>query len=146
MKCVKILTRIKTPDELLMHDTPRAKYLYKKHTKIDKDYNKLLKEIVKKVTDDKILVYTYPDAKMSFTKELSNELLYRYPNKVIIIGREKSGEVKCSIRAAKISIPDKLTNALYGIQGFGGGHEHACGAVIKKEDFAQFLDNFKREI
>lgn len=144
MKSIKILTRIENPDELLLHDTARSKFLWKKHEKIEKDYEKLKKGI--KPTKDKILLFTYPDANMSFTKELSNELLYKYPNKIIIIGREKSGKMKCSIRAAKISLPDKLQKALFGIHGFGGGHEHACGTVIEKEDFNQFIDNFKREL
>ena len=39
-----------------------------------------------------------------------------------------------------------LENALKGVEGYGGGHEHACGAVVKAEDFSQFVKNLEKEI
>ncbi len=39
-----------------------------------------------------------------------------------------------------------IEKALVGISGYGGGHEHACGACVKVEDFNQFIDNFKKEL
>jgi len=53
--------------------------------------------------------------------------------------------MKCSIRS-KTPIRGALEKALEGIEGYGGGHENACGAVIKEEYWKQFLKNFKREI
>jgi len=40
-------------------------------------------------------------------------------------------------------IPGK---SLVGIEGHGGGHPEACGAVIKEKDWEQFLQKFKEEI
>ena len=39
-----------------------------------------------------------------------------------------------------------LKNALVGIEGYGGGHEYACGASVKKEDFERFIENIKSQI
>ncbi len=147
MKCVKILTRINDPLEILEQKTSAGKYLYKKYEKIKKEYDSLLKDALKNVKDEKLLVYTYTVKKMSLTGDLSNELLYRFPHKVILIGREKSGEVKCSLRSSSnIKLSKILEKSLVGIDGYGGGHEYACGACIKIHDFKQFVNNLKRLI
>ena len=39
-----------------------------------------------------------------------------------------------------------MEKALQGVQGYGGGHLHACGANIKVEDFDRFVDNIKKLI
>jgi single-stranded DNA-specific DHH superfamily exonuclease len=147
MKNVKIMTRIESPYEILNQTTSRGKWIYRNYEKINVQYEELLQEATKSVTKDKIMVFTYPDNKMSFTGDLSNELLYKYPDKVIIVAREKSGEMKASVRSPPdIIINDKIEKALIGTIGYGGGHEHACGVVIKSEEWKTFLTNFKNLI
>ncbi|MGB9748553.1 MAG: DHH family phosphoesterase [Candidatus Woesearchaeota archaeon] len=146
MKAVKILTRIEDPNEILNQETPRGKFIYKKYLKVNAEYNYLLKQILKKDKNEEIIVFTYPGKKMSFTGELSNEILYRFPNKINIIGRVKSGEVKCSIRASKHNLPEIIKKSFVGVRGYGGGHLHACGASIKEEDFPLFVKKFKENI
>ncbi len=147
MKCVKVLTRIKTPYEILNQETSQGKYIYGKYEKINENYEKLLEDIKKSVKkEDKFVVYTYPDNKMSFTGEVSNELLYLHPDKIIIIAREKSGEMRMSLRSSKIIIPPILEKALVGTQGYGGGHENACGACVKKEEFEGFIERLREEV
>lgn len=142
MKCIKILTRIKDPHEILDETTPQGKLIFKRYQYIISQYKELLSKI--KVTDDKIILFTYHDSHMSFTGDVSNELLYKYPKKIIIIAREKSGEMKCSIRSAEVEISEILKTALVGINGYGGGHKHACGACIKVEDFEKFVEQFRK--
>jgi single-stranded DNA-specific DHH superfamily exonuclease len=147
MKSAKVFTRIESPDEILMQTTSRGAFIYKRYEKIREEYDNLLKKAAAKKTKDKILLFTYSHDKISLTKELSNELLYMFPNKVIIVGREKSGEMKCSIRAGpKTTIPTALAKSLIGVSGYGGGHEHACGAVVKKEDFRKFVENLRKNL
>ena len=146
IKSVKILTRIDDPYDILEQRTPQARILWKKYLEVNKEYEEMLANALKHDSDDKLFVYTYEDDKLSLTKDLSNELLYKL-NKVIIVGREKSDEVRCSLRApAKINIAKALERALIGIEGYGGGHEQACGAAIKKHDFKQFLENLRKEL
>jgi len=146
IKCIKILTRIKNPYELLNQETPAGRFVYKKYLKVKKEYDELIKDILKYHSNDKIIIYTYPGKKMSFTGELSNELLYRFPNKVNIIGRNKNGIIKCSIRSSKGNLPNMIKKALIGLEGYGGGHENACGACIKENDFEMFINRFKQEM
>lgn len=146
MTCAKILTRIKEPYEILKQETSAGRYLYKKYERNNDDYQILLKKALEQKSDDNLLVFEYLHGKISFTKDLANELLHRNPEKIIIIAREKSEEVKMSIRSKKKIIPPILEKALAGVEGYGGGHEHACGANVKRRDFERFLDNFKRLI
>lgn len=147
IKSAKVLTRIESPYEILEQKTSRGRFIYKKYEKIKQTYDELIESAVKEASDDKILLFRYEQDKISLTKEVANELLYRFPEKVVIIAREKSGEMKCSLRSGeKLNLAKALANALISIKGYGGGHEQACGAVIKKEDFDNFLENLRKEI
>ncbi|MDO8740112.1 MAG: DHHA1 domain-containing protein [Candidatus Woesearchaeota archaeon] len=141
-KCIKILTRINEPYEILDQSTPQGKFIYHQYEKINKEYEELLEEALKTKAEGKTFLCIYKDVKISFTKELSNYFLHKYPEKIIVIGRERSEEVKLSFRASKINVRDVLEKALVGIDGYGGGHEMACGANIKKKDFERFMENF----
>ena len=145
MKCVKAMTRIGDPAEILEQKTPRGKFIYKKFERINEKYEKLLKAAVKNAGKDKFLIFTYSENEMSFTGDLSNELLYRYPDKIIIIGRKKDDEIRMSLRSSKIVIRDVLQKALQYVRGYGGGHEHACGACVKEDDFNEFLELLRKE-
>ncbi|MFC1727946.1 DHHA1 domain-containing protein [Nanoarchaeota archaeon] len=146
MRSVKVMTRINGPEEILDQTTTQGSFIHKKYKKVYRKYQELLQEAEKKVTDDKVFVFPYEESRMSFSGELSNEFLYKYPDKIIIIAREKEGEMKCSLRSGTVPISGRLKNALVGIEGRGGGHEYACGAVIKKRDFEQFINNLKRQL
>ena len=132
--------------EILNQETAQGKFIYRRYEAINEKYEELIKEARKGVTRSKLLLFYYSENKMSFTADLANELVnHLYPKKVVLIARNKSGEMKCSLRS-KTPIRDALARALEGVQGYGGGHENACGAVIKEEDWEQFLKNLKREI
>jgi len=142
---VKILTRIKSPDEIMEQTTSQGKFLYQTFEKLNSKYEKILNEAKKAANKSKILLFEYTEQDSSFTSDIANELSSIYPDKVVLVAREKSGEMKCSLRA-RINIAEKLAKALQGIEGYGGGHPNACGAVIKKTDWEQFLKNLRDEV
>jgi len=142
-KCFKVLTRIESPYEILRQETSKGRFIYAKFEKINAHYEELLKGALSKEPDDGILLFTYEEDKMSFSGELANELLYRHPKELIIVGREKGDEIRMSIRSPKL-LPGILSTSLEGIEGYGGGHEYACGASVKKKDFKMFIDNLKK--
>ena len=77
---------------------------------------------------------------------ISNYLIYKYPKKVIMVKRVKEDEVIMSLRTTQINIRDALEKSLEGLDGFGGGHDHACGAGVRKRDFEEFLERLKENI
>jgi hypothetical protein len=142
---IKVLSRIKGPEEILDQTTSQGKYLYKRFESINNYYLELIKEARSKATRSKLLLFNYNENRWSFTSDLANELTNLYPDKVILISRNKGGEMKCSLRSQK-PVSHHLKNALQGIDGRGGGHPNACGTVVKEYDWERFLKNLKREI
>ncbi len=145
-KAIKILTRVENPEELLEGTTARGRFIKKRYELINKTYQKLRTQAISKSSEDKILLFKYEEDTMSLTGELANELLHECPEKVIVIARNKGGRFKCSMRSAKYILPPLLQKAVEGIDGYGGGHEHACGCNIHEKDFDTFLDNLRKQL
>jgi single-stranded DNA-specific DHH superfamily exonuclease len=145
-QAIRILSKIESPYEILNQESPKGRYLYKRYALVNKKHEEIKKRVIKKVTNDKFIVFTYSASKLSMTKDVANELAYLYPNKIIILGRIKSGEVRCSLRGSKYDIANMLEKALQDVQGHGGGHKHACGAGIKEGDFAKFVKNMRKQV
>jgi single-stranded DNA-specific DHH superfamily exonuclease len=145
LKCIKIFTRIESPYEILNQETSKGRFIFKRYEKINANYEELLNKAIKNVSKDKLLVFSYEENKMSFTGDLSNELLHRFPDKLIIIAREKEDEMRMSLRSKHKQLPPVLNKALEGVEGYGGGHEYACGACVKKKDFKKFTDALSKE-
>lgn len=144
-KCYKVLTRIEDPYEILEQKTSQGNFIYKKFLKINKQYQEIIEDAKKHVKKDKILTYIYSENKMSFSGDLANELLYKYPTKLIIVGREKQDEIKMSLRYYK-PISQALKKAMKKVEGYGGGHEYACGANVKTKDFKRFVKAIGKEL
>lgn len=144
-KNISVLSRITSPYEIVEGQSARGKFLFRYYLKVKKNYDILLEQ-ASKVDDEKIIIFTYPSSKMSFTSELSNELLYKHPNKLIIIGREKEDEIKLSLRSSNIVLPPLIKEALKNVKGYGGGHDFACGCSVAKDDFQTFIDNIKNQL
>ncbi len=141
MKSVKIITRIESPYEILDQGTPKGKFIYKKYLAVKEIYDSLLSQVV--VTKDKVVFFKYSDSRLAISSELSNELLYMHPEKIIMIAREKSDEVVLSVRSASIKVSGLLEKALVGINGYGGGHDYSCGACVNKDSFGEFMEKFR---
>ncbi|MBI2134242.1 DHH family phosphoesterase [Candidatus Woesearchaeota archaeon] len=139
MKCVKILTRIRSPYDILDQRNPDGKYLFRRYEKFNTLYQRLLSKAVSGMENSHFCVFTYT-GDTSFSSDLANELLYLNPDSFVIVGREKDDEVRMSIRSKKTTVLPKLRIALHGVNGYGGGHEYACGACVKKKDFDKFVD------
>ncbi len=149
-KYINVLTRIDDPHEILDRTTPRGKFIYNKFDKVNKEYEKVLEDALKNhIKYKKILLYTYMTKDASYTTILANELMYKFPDKVIIIAREKNEKMKISLRSnykGNILIPPLMSKALQGLKGYGGGHDHACGGQVDKEDFKEFVDRLEHLI
>jgi len=144
---VSSMIKINSPYEILKQDSSQAKYVCKRAIKIKKEYDSLIKDANKKINEkENIIVYVYPSRKTSLTAEIANVLLYRYPDKVIVVGREKNDEIKMSLRYMKGNLPTIIETALVGLNGFGGGHEHSSGCTVSKSDFPTFIEAIKAQI
>ncbi len=144
-KRLNVVRQIRSPEEILEQTTSKGKFLWKHYVKTRKAYDHHVKKAGEVKTRSRILHYNYIDSKYSFTSILANQLQWLYQNKVILITRKSDGKYKCSLRA-QFPIVDALKESLEGIEGYGGGHASACGAVVAEEDWDLFMKKFKSKI
>ncbi|MFT4326363.1 MAG: DHHA1 domain-containing protein, partial [Candidatus Woesearchaeota archaeon] len=145
-KSIKVFTRIESPDEILDKKTPAGTFIYKKYKKMNVLYEELKKEVLAQKNETLFLEHISTNQQVSFSSELSNEILYLCPEKVIIIGRTSGGNTKGSVRTAlDIDLRPAIEESTQGI-GYGGGHDKACGFCVEDEHFHIFLEKFKAKI
>ena len=140
---MKALEKIDSPYEILNQSSDSGKYVYSRYEKLNNDYIELLNYARSQINEDKVFVFKYPSSNTSFTGELSNELIHLYHDKIIVIARLKDDEYRISFRSSKINIRKVLEKALVGIEGYAGGHDHACGGAVKTHNFDRFIENVK---
>ena len=146
-KNINMLCKIENPYEILNQETQIGKSLYKSYEKINKEYLKLLNKAEKSIsTKEKIVVFTYPDSKLSLSGPICEELKFKFPDKLVIVAREKDSYMRTSLRCEDLILPPLLKKALDGLDGYGGGHDHAVGASINTRDFPIFIQNLKKII
>jgi len=142
---VKILTRIEDPYELLDEKTPKAKFIIKHFNKVNTKYQEILKSVNAK--DKKLISYFYRDNGLAASATLSNEIQYQNPKKFIVVAREKSGSVFCSVRSQIHNVQALLGKILPEFNGAsGGGHIHACGSHLQSADYPHFIERIKQEM
>lgn len=141
---VKIVTRIEHPDEILLQESARGKFLHKRFLRVMGEYENLLQAAESQISvDEKFLVFIYEHDRFSISGDLANELKFRHPEKIVIVGRRHDGKAIMSLRSETVVIHDNLKRALEGLEGYGGGHPLACGAVVRDDQFDEFLEKFK---
>jgi len=143
-KSVSILSRIKDPYELINQSTPKAKYLYKKIKKALTEYQNLINEAVLEAPKEDLFIFYAHSKKLAMTGEISNELMHKFPDKLIIVAREKNDKMKISLRGWKYDIRTIFEKSMEGLDAFGGGHLHACGGDIPKENWSEFISRIKK--
>jgi hypothetical protein len=142
-RSILTLARIEHPDEILLQTTSKGKFLYRKYAKLSAEYDAHIRKAKAAARGPGgVLLYAYDHINQTFTAELSNELLIRYPEKVILVCRRHDGKCKCSARSKAIELPSKVERALAGLDGRGGGHTNACGIVVAQKDWDEFYRRF----
>lgn len=138
------LIKIEDPYELLEEKSSKAKFILREIKPLQTDYNKVIRYVEKqKPKRDKLFILELPKTKNSYTSTISNYVIYKYPKKIILIIRKKEDRVMMGIRSHKINIREPLAKALNELDGFGGGHENACGASVNIDQFDEFIKRFK---
>lgn len=145
-KAVSCLLKVKTPEEILKQTTEAGRMLYDHYEHVNKEYTTLLNKALSTESTGEIFLFLYAEGKISLTSSLSNELMYRINKPVIIVGRLRGDIYRLSLRSKTLNIASMIKNALSTIDGFGGGHEHACGAMIKRKDLEKFIGLLRSQI
>lgn len=148
-KNIDTLSKIRDPFEILEKKTDHGKRLFESAEKFQKKYSDLFKKAVNENKGSKrLVVFTYLANDVSFTPNLANELLHRFPGKIIAVCRIKDEQIRISLRSSigDVELPriiDKICNE---IKCTGGGHEHAAAMEIHKDDFDRFTKLLRKYV
>lgn len=145
-KSIRALLIIESPDEIFEQSSPEGRYLYERYQSIKKHYDIILNHALEQKTEAEPFIYIYPSVRYSFSADLSSHLVYLIKNEIVIVGRDKGDEIIFSIRSKKTNLQPIIKKALIGVNGYGGGHPHACGARLSKDSLNLFLTQFKEAI
>ena len=111
---------------------------------INEKYQKIIKKAEEFVEKD-IVFFNYA-GDLSISQYAANELLYKYPHKVIVVVYTKGGISNISLRWEK-DIRTATINAIKDIDGAsGGGHEHSTGARVPADKILFFKERLLGEI
>ena len=143
IKMTKFLTEARNPYEVL-EESNKNREMHLRFKQINKKYQKLLEKAKMLATENKLLFFQYA-GDMSISADLSNELCYLFPKKIIVVVYVSGIKGNISGRGEKVK--DLILKAIKGIEGAtGGGHENAVGAQVKIEDLEKFRENIEKLI
>lgn len=147
---IEMLVKINDPYEILDKKTENGERLFESAEKIKNKYHPFLKKAFDtgKRTRGKIIAFAYLSDEVSFTSDLANEMIHRFPGKVIAVGRIKDEMMRISLRSSlnDVELPKIIEKIFSEMKGSGGGHEHAVAVEIHKDDYKKFINLLRKHV
>ena len=142
IRMLKTLMKTKNPMEIL--DETKNNFLLYRFNQVEKRYQKLLSKASGFYGKSKLLYFQY-GGELSLSADISNELSYRFPDKIIAVVYIKGVVANISLRGDGVK---KITlKAIEGLEdATGGGHENATGCKVRVEDLPKFKDRVEKMI
>lgn len=140
---MKVLKRIEkmTPQDLRTELSAGKSNGFEEFAKVQESYKKYIKKALEENRESTEFIHFHHTGKMSFNRQISEELGYRLKNwKVIFSSYKKDSKdfYSCSFRGNNYDVRSLLLSSLDGLDGQGGGHEFSAGAIVKEKDYKEF--------
>lgn len=140
---IRFLIKSKNPYDVL-EENNNTYTMHKRFNEINKKYKKLLEKAINLTDSGKLLFFQY-SGDLSISSDLSNELSYTYPKKIVVVIYITGVKANISVRGKNIR--EIILKSLEGLEGAtGGGHEDAVGAQVKVEDLEKFRKTLEEMI
>jgi single-stranded DNA-specific DHH superfamily exonuclease len=140
---LKILMKAKTPYDVLNEDGKNF-FMHTRFKEIKSKADKYIQQASFQINDSKLLFFKYSGS-MSISSDVSNELSYLFPDKIIVVAYVSG--IKANISARGKGIKKIILKSIEGLEGAtGGGHEDAVGAMVKINDLEKFKENLEKNI
>ena len=144
VKMLRYLMKSKTPYDIIQENSKTKSFL-SRYSEIHAKVQTIVGKAELKLGDEKLLFFTY-GGDMSLSQHVSNELIYRHPDKVVAVGYKKGNYINFSLRGP-LNVRELTLKAIEGLEGAqGGGHEHATGAKITEDQLEVFKSNLEKGI
>jgi single-stranded DNA-specific DHH superfamily exonuclease len=140
VKMTKFLCAVKNPYEVL-EESSKNREMHIKFKQIIKKSEKFVEKAKFLANEDKFLFFQY-SGDLSISSDLSNELTYLFPDKIVVVIYLAGIKANISVRGKKIK--SLVLNSLKNLEGAtGGGHEDAVGAQVRIADLEKFKQNMR---
>jgi oligoribonuclease NrnB/cAMP/cGMP phosphodiesterase (DHH superfamily) len=140
---LKFLISAKNPYEVI-EETNKNRGIHLRFKQVYQKYEKLIEKAKSLADDNKLLFFQY-GGDLSISADLSNELTYSYPDKIIAVIRTIGVKASISMRGEKIR--NLFLESIKGLENAtGGGHENAIGGQIRIDDIEKFRENLENNI
>lgn len=141
---IKFLMKVKNSDEVL-EENSKNYLMHHRYAQLESKYQRLLeKALLLGRKKDKILFFQY-GGDLSISGSLANELIYNFPEKIIIVVYMSGAKANISMRGKKVI--DIFSKAVQDVDSAtGGGHEVAVGGQMKIEDIEKFRENIEKQL
>ncbi|MFH1365255.1 MAG: DHHA1 domain-containing protein [archaeon] len=139
---IKFLMIVKSPYDVL-EENSKNKKMHERFEELEKKYRNLFnKALLEKDLEEDVLFFKY-GGETSISSDLSNELVYLFPEKFVIVMYEKDDKLTMAIRGENVrDVAMKVIPLIEGAT--GGGHENAVGVRINAKDLEEFKKMFLR--
>lgn len=134
------LIKANSPYDIL-NESKKNMTMHARYNQINKRFQILL-EKAKLVgqASGKILFFKF-SGDLSIAADLSNELGFLFPKKIIVVGYISGSKINMSLRGEKVR--GFFLKTIEDMEATGGGHENAVGGKIRTEDFDLFKKKFE---
>jgi single-stranded DNA-specific DHH superfamily exonuclease len=140
---IRFLIDVSNPSDLF-DENEKTKTFLKKYAETGERYSKFMEKAKTEIQGD-ILFFSY-SGEVGLNRDMSNELMYLFPEKVICIAFVKNGKANISLRWAMGDIRKIALKAIKNMENaLGGGHENALGIQMLEEDVPKFKENLFQE-
>lgn len=138
----KFLMKVKSPSEVF-EENKKNMSMHKRFEQINAKYQKiLLRAKIVAENSGKILFFKF-GGDLSISSDLSNELNYLYPDKIVVVAFDNGYKMNISMRGNDVR--DLIAKAINGLENAtGGGHKNAVGGSVRAEDFEKFKENLEK--
>ncbi len=137
---MKFLMKVRGPYDVLNEDNKNS-LMHKRFNVIEKKKDRLILK-AKDCVEEKVLFFEYA-GDTSMSSDLSNELNYLYPDKIVVVIYISGTKANVSARGKNVrKILEKAILEIGDIR--GGGHEMAVGAQMNLSDIDKFKEIVKR--
>ena len=107
-----------------------------------------IKKKVKKQEKTDLVIIEHENTSISFNRQLAEEFAYQVQDyKVILSSYQKDSKdlVSMSLRGRNFNVNELIQECMGGLDGRGGGHNEASGAIISKKDYHTFIERVKKK-
>ncbi len=141
---LRFLMKVKTPYEVLEENSKNYS-MHRRFKQVSSKYQKLLQKAILVGSKEKKLLFFQYGGDLSISGDLSNELNYIFPDKIIVVAYIKGIKVNISMRGKNVL--KLLSKSIEDLEGAtGGGHENAVGGQIRVDDLEKFKENLEKLI